>query len=163
MSALPVLFGFLIFNLLLGFFFHKFTLQMHSFATWINEKQLELLNVEGTEQFHDTIENNYLQQLGLWMLQTNTIIRPTVLIVSLATMWVVTGLFNSNMPGQGMLTFLALAQSGLIVATIMTVQRTLKAVTFTKDVNEQYIKLKVLKEADKIEAETEGGDNNGGK
>lgn len=153
MLQLGILGGLFIFDSLVVFMYVRFTKTMLESYRWINEKQLELLSdeEEANSLIHDIEEN--LQLFGSWVTQTKNIIIPGILVVQLISANVIGGLMDQVLPSQFMVNLVAWGQAGVVVAFVMMVQRTRDCMSILTKVNEEYIKLTVLKKADEIEAQ----------
>lgn len=150
MWQLGVLGGLFIFDSMLVFMYVKFTKTMIESYRWVNDKQLELLNIDEASGFVNDIEEK-LQLFASWMTQTKNIIIPGILVVQLISAHVIGGLMDQVSPSQTMVNLVAWGQAGVIVSLVIMLQRTRESFEILTKVNEEYIKLTVLKEADEIE------------
>ena len=150
MWQLGVLGGLFIFDTLLVFMYVKFIKTIVESYRWVNEKQLELLALEEANSFVNDIEEK-LQLFASWMTQTKNIIIPGILGVQLISAHIIGGLMDQVHPTQLMVNLVAWGQAGVIVSLVIMVQRSNESFKILTKVNEEYIKLTVLKEADEIE------------
>ena len=132
-----------------------FSKHLNVVSGWIDEKRVELLNVDDSKYLINTIKNKS-QLFNSWLLQIQKIILPGILITQFITAHTLNLIINEMIPSGILINFVAFAQAGIIISLIMVIQRMRESIKITQEVNAEVIQLTVIKDIDKIEAK---GDN----